>query len=286
MNPKKGDRVEIAYRIWYLENEEEVVLDQSGDSNLSFNIGIATLPFAFLAEQLQDMTANASKQIEVPCSSLYGPYGHPLLSLAPSHTLSLRLYLVNVSSAAPTQALTEKYQTAVQHKEEGNKFVAEENYHHARASYIRGISCYVEELDSRTCTADVSISTLLTQFFNNMAMCELKLKRYNLVLDSCSTVLSLEPDDPAKSKAHHRLGEAIYESRREYIQTKSSRLPDKDWGTKEAQYHFVQSHTYSKGTNGTAKKRIQELDSIIKAPKGFAGMFNRESNLNRGLPKF
>jgi hypothetical protein len=124
---------QVAYRIWYLENEEEVVLDQSGDSNLSFNIGIgtliivsitplssqlATLPFAFLAEQLQDMTANASKQIEVPCSSLYGPYGHPLLSLAPSHTLSLRLYLVNVSSAAPTQALTEKYQTAVQHKEE------------------------------------------------------------------------------------------------------------------------------------------------------------------------
>lgn len=287
MNPRKGDRVEIAYRIWYVENEAEVVLDQSGDSNLTFDIGIATLPFGFLAEQLQDMTANSTKQIETPCRSLYGAYGHPLLGLAPSHNLFLRLNLISFSAVAPpTPAPTEKYQIAMQHKEEGNKFVAEENYHHARASYIRGISCYVEELDSRTCTADVSISTLLTQFFNNMAMCELKLKRYNLALDSCSTVLSLEPDDPAKSKAHHRLGEAIYESRREYIQTKSNRLPDKDWGTKEAQYHFMQSHAYSKGTNGTAKKRIQELDSIIKAPKGFAGMFNRESNLNRGLPKF
>lgn len=195
---------------------------------------------------------------------------------------------------------------------QGNKFVAEENYHHARASYIRGISCYVEELDSRY--ALLGVSTLVKFVFSVLGLAPQTSPSRPCWLSSstiwrcanwswsdttwCSTVAPLcslwNPTilyvielttlvsfyfstllfayvsgqiegSPQVGRSNLRVAPWVHSD--EIQQTAWQGLVFQMkffWliahvcrGTKEAQYHFVQSHTYSKGTNGTAKKRIQ-----------------------------
>jgi len=164
-------------------------------------------------------------------------------------------------------------------------FVLQQNYLEAKKCYLSGISLYIDSIDEQ----EPKVRNLLVQFFNNLALCDLKLKNYNSAMDSCSTVLSWsEIDEQAKSKAHYRFGCAIDELRSDCLKTprRDGKIHDKDWCTKEARYHFQQSDFYSKGSDNNTKKKIQTLNKIISTPKGFEGMFDRQNNNNRGLPKF
>jgi hypothetical protein len=58
MNPKLGDKVEVRYQIWYVDQGDDVIIEETTDNNppFAFEIGESIL-FFFLLHFLQPICA-------------------------------------------------------------------------------------------------------------------------------------------------------------------------------------------------------------------------------------
>jgi tetratricopeptide (TPR) repeat protein len=288
MNPKFGEKVAVEYQIFCFDEKNEIQIENTKDESslpFIFEISKSTLPIQFFSEQVLTMSPKESKTIITAVQNLYGIYGHPLLGLHPSAPLKIQLTLLEIFPANPPVTDPTLYDRALKCKEEGNSFVSQQKYEEAKKCYLNGVSLYIDVLDSDATPSSEAVS-LLVQMFNNMALCEHKLKNYNSVMNLCAIVIDLAPkDEAALAKAHFRFGWALEVLRNDHVKSKGSKA-DKDWCTKEARYHYTLSNTYSKGADQNVKKKLQTMNAVISAPKGFAGMFQRDDNSSRGLTKF
>jgi tetratricopeptide (TPR) repeat protein len=289
MNPKIGEKVAVHYQIFcFDEKNEEIQIENTKDvdSPLVFEISKCTLAIEFFSEYAVTMCVNDSKTITTTVQKLYGLFGHPLLGLHPAAPLKVELTLLEILPTQPHEPDSTLYERAIKFKEEGNSFVSQQKYEEAKKCYLSGISLYIDDLRSDSKTRSAETETLLVQSLNNLALCDLKLKNYNSVMDICACVFDLTTkDEPVLAKAHFRFGLALEELRTEHLKNKLSKA-DKDWCTKEARFHYHQSNAYAKGTDQNVIKKFLNMNKIINAPKGFEGMFARADGTQRGLTKF
>jgi tetratricopeptide (TPR) repeat protein len=289
MSLEVGQQVAVHYQIFcFDEKNEEIQIENTKEVNpLIFEISKSTLAIEFFSEHVITMSANDSKTITTTVQKLYGLFGHPLLGLHPAAPLKVELTLLEILPREPHVPDTTLYARALKCKEEGNIFVSQQKYDEAKKCYLSGISLYIEDLRSDSQTRSAETELLLVQSLNNMAQCDLKLKNYNSVMDTCAYVFDLtSKDESALAKAHFRFGMALEELRNEHLKNKLSKA-DKDWLTKESRFHYQQSDKYAKGTDPNVKKKLLNLNKIINAPKGlFVGMFASEGDSHRGLTKF
>jgi len=290
MNPKVGEKVAVHYQFFCLDekNEEiQIVNTKYEDIPFIFEISKSTLTIEFFSEHVMTMCPNDTNTIATTVQKVFGLYGHPILGLHPEAPLKVELSLLEILPTESHPPDSTIYTRALKFKEDGNGFVGQQKYDEAKKCYLNGISLYIDDLtDIRSKTRTPEIETLLVQILNNMALCDLKLKNYNSVMDTCACVIELTTkDEPALAKAHFRFGMALEELRAEHLKSKGTKA-DKDWGTKEARFHYQKSDTYAKGTDLNVKKKIQNLNTFISAKKGFEGMFARADNTQRGLTKF
>jgi len=289
MNPKAGEKVAVHYQIFcFDEKNDEIQIETSKDENLPFifEISKSTTAIEFFSEHIITMIPNESKAIGTLVHKVFGLYGHPILGLHPDAPLKVELTLLEILPTQSHAPDTTLYERALKCKEDGNGFVGQQKYDEAKKCYLSGISMYNDDLKPDSKTRTPEIETLLVQMLNNMALCDLKLKHYNSVMDTCACIFDLTTkDEPALAKAHFRFGMALEELRADHLKNKGTKA-DKDWCTKEARFHYQQSDTYSKGTDVNVKKKLQNLNKFISAKKGFEGMFARNDNTQRGLTKF
>jgi len=214
----------------------------------------------------------------IVCASkkIYGRFGCPSLSIAPSAPVRLEISVQNVEPinlAMYNVNHEEIVRTVDSLKESGNAEIKENNPRKAREHYVRAIQL-IEETSARLnvlsnanlLSSDdcVEMSHDFTARFslchNNLAHCEFALQRPGLALLSCAIVLSC---DNSNAKAHYRVA-SVYEKCGYFA---------------EAYWHCARSNALSPQTATTRKahalKELDEKEKQTARTKRFEAMFSR-----------